>query len=125
MPEVTKTWEQMKTLQVQIAHLSERINTAGLLIHVSGANERSFRKMEMLEFEEEEESNAPIDIDDDDIYDNTDLFCEEDDGKDSISAQAVMRIFLPTLSNHADIWFVPTVSKKINVNYVDVEYPIT
>ena len=68
------------TLQIQFAHLSERINTEGLLIRVRGATERCFRKMELLDFEEEEENNAPIDIDDvDDNYDNTDLFSEEDD----------------------------------------------
>ena len=38
--------------------------------------------MELLVFEEEEENKAPIDIDDDDNYDNTDLFCEEDDEED-------------------------------------------
>ena len=47
---------KLKTLQVQFAHLSERINTAGLLIRVGGATERSFRKMELLEFEEQEEN---------------------------------------------------------------------
>ena len=36
--------------------------------------------MELFDFEEEELSNAPIDIDDDDDdYDNTDLLCEGDD----------------------------------------------
>ena len=36
--------------------------------------------MELLDFEEEKENNAPIDIDDDDDNsDNTDLFCQEDD----------------------------------------------
>ena len=39
--------------------------------------------MEMLEFEEEEENNFLIDSNDDDIYDITDLFCEEDDEKES------------------------------------------
>ena len=51
-----------------------------LLIRVIGATERSFRKLDLLKFEEEEENNAPIDSDDDDDnYYNTDLFCEEDD----------------------------------------------
>ena len=47
--------------------------------------------------------------------------------KITIYAQAVMRFFLPTLFNHADIWFVPTVWRKKTVNYVDVEcsYNIT
>ena len=42
-------------------------------------------KWKLLEFEEEEESNdnAPIYIDDGDNYDETDLFCEEDDEKDN------------------------------------------
>ena len=71
---------KLKTLQVQLAHLSERrINNAGLLNRVGGATESSFRKMDLLEFEEEEENNARIDIDVDDNFDNTDLFCEEDD----------------------------------------------
>ena len=36
--------------------------------------------MELLEFGKEEENIAHIDIDDDDDnYDNTDLFCEKDD----------------------------------------------
>ena len=70
-----------KELQVIIAHFSERIKTAGLLIRVSGATEKSFRKMELLEFEEEEKI-APIDIDDGDSFFETDLFCEEDDEKD-------------------------------------------
>ena len=38
--------------------------------------------MELLKFEEEGENNAPNDIDDDDNFDNTDLFCEEDDEED-------------------------------------------
>ena len=54
----------------------------GLLLRVGGATEKFFRKMELLEFEEEEEHNAPINIDDDDNYDNTELFCEEDDEED-------------------------------------------
>ena len=37
--------------------------------------------MELLEFEEEE-NIAPIDVDDDDNYDHTDLFCEEDNEED-------------------------------------------
>ena len=39
--------------------------------------------MKLLAFEEEEENCAPIAIDDDDKYDNTDLFCEEDDEEDN------------------------------------------
>ena len=46
------------------------------------ATARSFRNMEMLEFEKEEENNAPIYIDIADFYDNTDLFCEDDDKED-------------------------------------------
>ena len=62
---------------------SKRINTTAFLIRVGGATERSFRKIELLkEFEEEEENNAPDDIDDHDIYDSTDLFCEEDHEED-------------------------------------------
>ena len=38
--------------------------------------------MELVEIEEEEKNNAPIDIDDDVNYDNTCLFCEEDDDED-------------------------------------------
>ena len=72
---------KLKTLQVKFAHLSERIKTVGLLIRVGEATERSFRKMELLEFEDEEENNAAIDLDYDDNYDGTDLFCEEDDEK--------------------------------------------
>ena len=59
------------------------MNTAELNIRVGGATEKSFRKMKLLEFREEEENNAPIDIDDDDSYDNTDLFCEEEDEEDN------------------------------------------
>ena len=33
-------------------------------------------------------------------------------------AEALMRILLTTLSNHADIWFVPTASRKKTINYV-------
>ena len=73
---------KLKTLQVQFAHLSERINTAGLLIRVGGDTERSFGKMELSDFEGEEKNDVPIDIDDDDNYDDTDLFCEEDDAED-------------------------------------------
>ena len=58
---------------------SQRINTTGLLVHGSGATERTFRRMELLEFEEEEKNNAPIDIVDDDNYDDADLFFETDD----------------------------------------------
>ena len=72
---------KLKTLQV-FAHLSERIKTAVLLIRVRGGTKRSLRRMELLEFEEAEENNAPIDMDDDDNYDNTNLFCEADDGED-------------------------------------------
>ena len=80
-----KSWKiesEKTTSHVQFAHLTERINTTGLLIHVGKATETSFRKMELLEFEEKEENNAPTDIDDNDNYDNTDLFCEEEDEKD-------------------------------------------
>ena len=63
-------------------HTLERTYTVGLLLRVGGATEKFFRKMELLEFEEEEENNAPINIDDDDNYDNTELFCEEDDEED-------------------------------------------
>ena len=59
--------------------ISDQINTAGLLIRDGGATESSFRKMELLEFEEEKENNAPIDIDVADKYDNTDPFCEDDE----------------------------------------------
>ena len=59
--------------------------------------------MELLDFEEEKENNAPIDIDDDDDNsDNTDLFCRRM-MKITICAQVVLRILLPTLSNNADI----------------------
>ena len=54
----------------------------GIFFCLGGATVRSFKKMEMVECEKEEENNAPIDIDDDDSYDNTDLFCEEDDEED-------------------------------------------
>ena len=82
--------------------------------------------MQLLEFEEEEENNAPIDIDDDDNYNSTDLFCEEDVMKKiTLCLQDVIRNLLPTLSNHADIQLVPTVSRKSTVNYVDVESPVT
>ena len=60
MSEVTKNRMKLKTPQVQFEHLLERINSAGLLIRVGGATEWSCRKMELLEFEEEEENNAPI-----------------------------------------------------------------
>ena len=73
-----KVERENKTLQVHFAHLLEQLSTVGLFIRVDGAAERSFRKIELLEFEEEEENNSPIDIDDDVNY-NTDLFCEEDD----------------------------------------------
>ena len=36
-----------------------------------------------MEFEEEDEVNAPIDFDDDDNYDKTDLFCVGDDKEDN------------------------------------------
>ena len=38
--------------------------------------------MELLKSEEEEDNKVPIDNDDEDNYDNTDLFCEEDDEED-------------------------------------------
>ena len=70
---------KLKTLQVKHAHLCERTNTAVLLIRVGRATERSFIKIKLLEFEDEEENNVPIDINDDDgIYDNNDLFCEKE-----------------------------------------------
>ena len=76
----------LKTLQVQFAHLSERTNTEALLVGVGGATERSFRKIELLEIEEEEEEEenfAAICNDDvDDNYDNTDIFCEQDGEED-------------------------------------------
>ena len=59
---------------------NERINTAEFPFRVGEATQRSFRKMELLkEFELEEESNAANKIDDDDNFDNTDLFSEEYD----------------------------------------------
>ena len=103
---------------------NERIYTTEFLIRVCGATERSFRKMELLrEFEEEEEKNAPDDID----VDNMIIlisFVRRSMKKITICAQAVMRNLLPILFNHADIRFVPTVFRKITVNYVDAEYPI-
>ena len=80
--------------------------------------------MQLLEFEEEEEKNAPIDIDDN--CNSTDLFCEEDVMKKiTICPQDVIINLLRTLSNHADIQLVPTVTRKSTVNYVDVESPVT
>ena len=70
---------KLKTLQVQFTHLSERKNTARLFIRVGEVTEKSFRKMELLEFGEDEKNTAAIDNDDDDNFDNTDLFCVEDD----------------------------------------------
>ena len=67
---------KLKTVQVQFEQLTGQINTAGLLIRVDGATIRSFRKMELLESEEEKENNSPIHIANDDNYDDTDLFCE-------------------------------------------------
>ena len=67
---------------MQFAQPSERINTARLRISVGGATEKSFRKIELLELEGEEEKNTPTDIDYDHKFDRTDLFCEEDDEKD-------------------------------------------
>ena len=32
---------------------------------------------------------------------------------------------LPTFSNHVDIWFIPTVSRKITVNFMEVGNPNT
>ena len=82
--------------------------------------------MELLtEPDDEEEKNVPVDVADDNNYDNSDLFCGEVDGEDYVCAQAFMRNLLPILSNHADKCFVPTVFEKITVNYVDVDYPIT
>ena len=76
-----KVERENKTLQVQLAYLLEQLNTAGLFFGVGGAAERSFRELELLEFEEEEENSSPIEVDDDVKY-NTDLFCQENDEKD-------------------------------------------
>ena len=75
---------KLKTLQVQIQHLAERKNAAVLLICDGGTTERSFGKMELLEFEEGEDNIAPIQIDDNDNYDDTDLFYEEDDEENDL-----------------------------------------
>ena len=84
-PKSRKVESEIKTLKVQLKHLSKRrITNAGLLIRVGGATERSFRKMELLEFEEKEENNARIDIDVDGNFDNTDLFCGEVDEDDDL-----------------------------------------
>ena len=64
-------------------HTSQKKISAGLLVRVGGATEKSFKKMKFLEVEEEEENIAHIGInDEDDNYDNTDLLCEQDDGDD-------------------------------------------
>ena len=73
--------------------------------------------MELLEFEDEEENNALIDIDEDDNYDKTDLFSEEDDENYDLCSGCDENLF-PTWSNQVDIWFVSTVSRKRTVNYV-------
>ena len=70
---------RLQTLQVHFANLPEQIKTAGFFIRDGGATERSFRKMELLGFEEGEENNAPIDFDDGDDYDDE----EEDDEEDN------------------------------------------
>ena len=62
-------------------HNIQQINTAVLCIRVSGANARSFRQIDLLEFEEEEENIAPSDTDDDNKYERNDPFCAEDDEK--------------------------------------------
>ena len=36
-----------------------------------------------MDFEEEEDNNAPIDIDDDDNYKKTGIFCEKEDEEDN------------------------------------------
>ena len=71
-------------------------------------------------------NNAHGDADDENNYDNSHLFCREDDEDYDLwwETSVSIRNLLPTLSNHADIWFVLTVSRKMTVNYVDVENPI-
>ena len=58
--------------------------------------------MELLEFEEEQEINAPIDFHDGDNYDNTDLFCEGDDHEDNDLCSSYDENPIAALSNHAD-----------------------
>ena len=75
----------MSKIEIEIENTPDTVGTLlrtnvyrGLLIRVGGAIERLFKK-KLLEFEEEEENNAPIGIDVNDNYDNTDLFCEKVD----------------------------------------------
>ena len=94
---------ELKTLPVQFAHLSERINTVGLLIPVGGATERSFRKIELLEFKEEEENYPSLILMMMTIMITLICFVRSMMKKITIYAQAVMRNLLPILFKHADI----------------------
>ena len=113
---------KLEALQVQFECLSERINTTGLLFSVAEAIETSFRMMKLLEFEEEEEIFAAIDIDNDDNYDNTDVFCEEDDTEENYdfcpSCQWNPIVHLLQQCGHM---ICINCVKKIALNYVDVE----
>ena len=100
-------------------YTSQRIITTKLLSGVGGARERFFRKMELLEFEEEEENIAFIDIHDV----NTDLFFEEDkeDVFDLISncdgnpVSHLVYYVCQILGSHAGHLFVADPAKWVNL----------
>ena len=82
--------------------------------------------MEMLkEFEEQEENKAPDDVDDDTSYEISDLFCEEVDEEDyDLCSGSGGTPFAHLVQSCGDKICTNCV-KKIFVNYLDVEYPIT
>ena len=72
--------------------------------------------MELSEFEEEEENKEPIDVDDDD--------CEEDDEEDYNLCSRCDQDPFAHLVQPCGHMICTNCVKKINVIYVDVEYPI-
>ena len=100
MSEVRRNESEKRTFQEQFAHLSERIFNAGLLIRVGGATEKSFRKTEMLE-SQEEANNVPIHLYDADKKIILIHFVRRMKKKITFCSQALRRIFSATMSNHA------------------------
>ena len=83
MSEVPKVESGIKNTAGTICTPLRTNKYRGVTYSVDGASERSFKKIKFLEFEEEEENNSPTDFDDDG-FDNTDLFCDEDDEEDYV-----------------------------------------
>ena len=126
MSEVKKSWKvKLKTLQVQFAHLSDWMITAGLLIHVNGPPRGLSERWNCWSLKERKRIMLPLILMMLIIMIILICFVRRRMKKIAVCAQAVMKknpfahLFQP--SWHMIVY---QLCQK-NVNYVHVEYPIT